>query len=370
MFSTGACTMSNQRQGSGPEGNYRNRDSSGDRSRRMSGDHYPPERTSLVRTLGGGAALAFLIAGGAVAGSAVVYANNVSAALALKPEVALEVEEEGVAEIVQVDMNMPPITLATAETKVTDVKVAYEQKLTGLFDISLGSNTVTRNATVETLINVDPGEVTITYDPEEEQLTFTALETALSTKVDIPTGGARTTDKTGSLMTLPAEWITKVSEAIDGTFGTDNSSVPIVREVADGTLAINEGLERFADINIVAQVDQQCTPLIQTEIKDFKEQLEENIRIAVKGQLLEPTATNEVSSALLELPLSEVQVLVENAIIEIPDDYKIGPDQEKLQEIKDYEKSKFFTTTLEDDDAIKCGVSSNTKLIPNEEGEQ
>ena len=318
---------------------------------------------STKRTLSG---VAFSMLAIGVAGlgyGAFNYSSTVTNALALKAETEGSVVDAGKAEIIEVNMDMPPITLATAETKVTGTKVAFEQKLTGLFDLSLGSNTVTRDATVETLITVKPGEVTISYDNEKGELTFSALETALSTSVDIPTGDARTVDKTGNLAMLPAEWLTKVSEAVDGTFGTDNSKVPIVREMAAGTLNINEGLEKYADLNIVTQVDKECTPLIPQEVKDFNEQLKDNIRTAVKGQLLDSEATsNDVSAALMDMPLSDVQKLVDESTVEIPEDFAIGPDQENITKLEEYKTSKFFTSTLNAEKAMACGVSEDTKL--------
>jgi len=326
---------------------------------------------SSSRTLGG-VVFSVLATGTAALGIGVYnYTSGITNALALKAETQGSVTDAGKAEILEVSMDMPPITLATAETKVTGTKVAFEQKLTGLFDLSLGSNTVTRDANVETLITVDPGKVNISFDSEKKALTFSALETALSTKVDIPTGEARTVDKTGSVAMLPAEWLTKVSEAIDGTFGTDNSKVPIVREMAAGTLNINEGLEKYADLNIVTQVDKECTPLIPQEVEDFNEQLKDNIRVAVKGQLLDAEATsNDVASALMDMPLSDVQKLVENSTVEIPEDFTIGPDQENITKLEDYKKSKFFTSTLDTEKAMACGVSKDAKLSLVEEGNE
>lgn len=301
--------------------------------------------------------------------AAVQFAADASNAYtAMKVETNASVVDPGKAEIMSVDMTMPPITLATAETKVTGVKTAFEQKLTGFFDISLGSNTVTREANVETQITIDPGKVAISYDSDKKQLTFSAPNTALSTKVDIPTGEARTTDKTGSLVTLPAEWITKVSEAIDGTFGTDNSKVPIINSIADGTLAINEGLEQYADLTIVTQVDQECTPLIPKVADDFNGELQSNIAKAVKGQLLDPSVTNKVSMALKDLPLSEVQKLVDSAIVKIPENLTIGPDPKNIAKLQAYKDSKFFTTTLDNAAPIACGISSDATLKPVDKG--
>ena len=331
----------------------------------------PKKAYSTSRTLSGVAFSLLSIGTAGVLLGGFNYYNGAVSALAMKVESEGSVTDAGKAEIIEVNMDMPPITLATATTKVEGTKVAFEQKLTGLFDISLGANTVTRNATVETLITIDPGDVKISYDTEKDKLTFSALDTALSTKVDIPTGEARTVDKTGSVAMLPAEWLTKVSEAIDGTFGTDNSKVPIVREMAAGTLNINEGLEKYADLNIVTQVDKECTPLIPQEVEDFNEQLKDNIRTAAKGQLLDADATsNDVSAALMDMSLSEVQKLVEKSTVEMPEEFTIGPDQENIAKLEDYKKSKFFTSTLDTDKVMACGVSEDAKLSLVDEGNE
>jgi hypothetical protein len=318
-----------------------------------------------------GLILTALGAGAVVASSGALFISGVNSALEIKKETVGEVVDPGTATIQEVSMDMPPITLATADTKVEKVKVSFEQKLTGLFDISLGENTVTRDANVETRITLNPGEVNISYDSEEDQLTFSAPNTALSTKVDIPTGEVRTVDKTGNLAMLPAEWLTKISEAVDGTFGTDNSKVPIVREMAAGTLAINEGLETYADLNIVTQVDKECTPLIPQEVEDFNDQLKDNIRTAVKGELLDTDAArNEVSKALMDMPLSKVQELVDDSVVEIPENFTIGPDQENITKLEDYIKSQFFTSTLTPETPIACGVSNDTQLTLLDEGNE
>jgi hypothetical protein len=329
------------------------------RETRLSHEYSVMKTTKGVLLCLGGIGLAGLIVGG------VGYANGISSALALKAETTGKVLDSGKAEIVHVSMDMPPITLATADTKVSGVKVAFEQKLNGPFNISipLGSNTVTRDANVETLITVDPGKVNIGYDSKKEQLTFSAADTALTTKVDIPTGEARTVDKTGNIFMLPAEGATKLSEAIDGTFGTDNSKVPIIREMAAGTLGIDQGLEKYADLTIVTQVDSECTPLIPQKVKNFTEQLKDNIRIAVQGQLLDPEVTkNDVSSALKDMPLSKIQKLVQKSIVEMPENFTIGPDEDNISKLNDYKTSKLFTNTVDAKNPMACGVSKDTKL--------
>jgi len=311
-------------------------------------------------------ALSLAVLGTIVAG--IGYGFSVKNAMDFRVKSVGKVLDSGKAEIIDVNMEMPPITLSTAETKVTDVKVAFEQKLTGFFDISLGQNTITRNANVKTLITVDPGEVNINYDSKKDQLIFSAMDTAISTSVDIPTGEATTFHPTGSVALLPAEWLTKVSEAIDGTFGTDSTKVPIIREIAAGTLNIDQGLEKYADLTIVTQVDQECTPLIPKDVSDFTEQLKDNLRTAVQGKLLDTATTNTVSTALKEMPLSKVQKLVENSIVEMPENFTIGPDEENIAKLEDYKKSKFFTSTQDANAPIVCGVSESTKLSLVDEG--
>ncbi|MDB5180737.1 MAG: hypothetical protein JWO54_497 [Candidatus Saccharibacteria bacterium] len=310
---------------------------------------------------------AFVLAAGAGYGL-LGWVGPIQKAISFNVENEGSVAETGEGKIIDIDFDIKPITLSTATTLVEGTKVSFEQKLTGPIDLSLGSTTVTRDATVETEITVNPGDVDITYDPskKEHKLSFVALNTALSTKVSIPTGKAHTVDKTGSIALLPAQWITQVSEAIDGTFGTDNSKVPIVREMANGTLNVNEGLEKFADLNIVRQVDLACTEKIPTAIPDFDEQLEENFRIGVKGQLVDSTET--VPDELMDLSLREIQKLVDDADVQLPENYTINPDQEVISELEDYKKGKFFTSTLDDDKKMPCGVdlNPNLKLVEKE----
>jgi len=304
------------------------------------------------------------IAGIALAGAAVAgvgYGFATDNALKLKTETTGSVVDPGKAKVVEVNMTIPDITLSTATTETTGTKVAYEYRVRALNDFinfSPGSDTITRDAEVETEVKLSPGNVDIILDQEKDHLTFVVDEFALSTKVDIPTGKATTVKETGSLMKLPLEAFNELVKAIDGTFGSDGSKVPIIREIVNGNLTIHEGLERYADLNIVTGVDKKCTPLI-AEIPDFEEELKINIKEVAKKELLE--ADNEIAILLNDRPLGEVNELVENADVEIPE-FTIGPDEGNIQELEDYKKSEFFTNTKDSKQSISCGISKDMKL--------
>lgn len=337
---------------------------------RDTNEREPREKRSKVKTVLAATALTAVAVVGVGGTAAAVYAANIGNEFALKATTTGKLVDGGTAEIVEVNVEMQPITLATAQTKTEGTKVAYEFALENpLLDIPLGSNTVTRDALVDTEITLDPATVRIEYDPnpEAEQLTFVASEGSIIPKVEIKTGNAETVDKTGSPIMLPAEIITSVTDTIDGVFGTDNSKVPIIREITDGTLNVEQGLVKLADLEIVVGVGKECNPLITEQVEDFEKRFVEEFKKGAQGQLLE--LDNELSDVLKQKTLAEVQELVENAEVILPEDFTIGPDEEKIAELEDYKKSEFFTEVEDSETSIECGVSEDTKLTLVEEGD-
>jgi len=308
------------------------------------------------------------IAIGAVVGSGVKYGIDYMGYLA--PHVTSEgkVLAPGTASVQSVSFKMPPVTLSTAETKVSGVKTGFEQNLKafGFIDVDFNQRSITRDALFETLIRLDPGLVDFSYDALGNDLTVSVPDGALSTEVNIPAGKATTVDTSGSISALPADMLTAFTNAIAGQFNSDASDVPLLSGVANGTLSIDDALTRLADLYIVTEGDKQCTPLI-TKIPSFDTELEKNIRSVAGGVLLDPQTKDEELvasglSLLMDKPASEVREVIANAKIEMPDDYKIGPDKANVKELKKYQKSGFYKVDATSGKSIDCAVSKDVTL--------
>lgn len=280
-----------------------------------------------------------------------------------------EVLAPGKGSVQSVSFDMPNVTLTTAETKVNGVKMGFHQNvnaLGGIIDVDFNQTSLTRDALFETHIQLDPGMAELSYDALKEDLTVTIPDGAVSTEVFIPPGKASTVDTSGSITALPGEMLSALSNAVAGQFGANASEVPLLGGVAKGTLSVEDALTKLADLYIVTEGDKQCTPLI-AEIPSFDKELDKNIRTVVGGVLMDPKtddeqlASNELS-LLMDKPASEVRDIVAHASIEMPDDYKIGPDKDNIKELKKYQKSGFFTTEAPNGKSIDCAVSKDVTL--------
>lgn len=302
-----------------------------------------------------------LVGVGVVAVAVGVTGYGINAANSLVPRIESEgkIVDGGTVVIKDVSMDIEPITIATAVSEARDIKVAYEHKLTGLIEIPLGSTTITGSADVETEITIDPSKVVFSYDGEKQQLIISALGTALAADVNLMTAKSSKDDGTGSFATLSRDILLNISDAIDGTFGTDNSKVPILRDIAEEKLTLENGLNDIFEIAAVAGVD-SCTPLIPQKIENFEEKIKENILRVTGGEILNPSspAMTDFNVALLEeMKTPELQQLVADAIVEIPKNFVIGPDQENSALMEDYKNSGFITTTLDPETSVECFVS-------------
>lgn len=332
-----------------------NADDSAESSHERHGKKYSTRRTI------GATVLTACLVGGVMAGSAaVLYGYGYAQALAPHVEAKGSIVKGGKGTIEKISMEMPPITLSTAETKVTGEKVAFEEDFEALgLSVPMNQQTVTRDATVETLITLDPGKVEVSYDSAKDKLIYTIPDNdkTLTTKVHIPTGKSKTSDTSGSLTSLPGAVMTDITNSISGTFGNDASSVPILNGVAKGTTSVSNALESFGDLAITTGVDQECTPKIE-KIPHFTDKLKDNFKTVMGGQVM----ASEDLPALMDKPLKDVRKIIDKATVEMPTNYKIGPDQEELGTFNKYLKSKLFSMADKNVPPITCGVSKSAKL--------
>lgn len=293
----------------------------------------------------------------------------------LSPRVTVDgsVLSTGTAEITNVDMNMPPITLATADTQVNGVVVGTSTKLNTIFgDVPLAENDITRKATVQTLIQIDPDKVETHFNAMTDQLNFTIPDGAISTSVDIPTGESSTVDKNGNGLTLSADMTLALTKAISGTFGAGGATkVPILGDLAKGTINGDAALEQMADQQIVTSVDQQCTPDI-IKIPGFVSQLKENIKTVMIGQIQTPDKSNSQAraslSALDEKKQSVYRNIMSSATVTMSSDIKIAPDQGNIDAMNAYAKSHFFDINPDETKNLKCGPSKTVQLTKIDKG--
>jgi hypothetical protein len=270
------------------------------------------------------------------------------------------VAKGGHASVKEVSMKMPPITLATAETEITGEKVAFEEdfKALGFLSIPFNQQTITRDATVETLITLNPSnaDISVTFDSDKNKLTYTLPDNTLATKVNIPTGKGRTSQTSGSITTFTSDMSSAMANSISGMFGNDASSVPLLGDVAQKKTSVTNALTSFADLAITTGVDQKCTPLIEN-IPSFTDQLKNNIKKVMASTVM---ASDQLPD-LMNKPGTEIQKIIEKATVDMPANYKIGPDQAALDSFNKYLKSKIFSTD-KNIPPIECGISKDFKL--------
>lgn len=285
-------------------------------------------------------------------------------AIAPRAEYKNSVVDPGKATVEKISFDMPPITLVTADTRLTGIKVAGGSHLSTIVgNIPLSSYTLTRDADVETGVTVDLGKVSIEYDDSTKKLTYTVPDAALATDTNIPTGEAVTTETSSSLESLPVDVLAKVADAIGGTFGKNGSDVFGIGAASTYASKINNNLTEFADLAIATSVDEKCTPLISA-IPDFDTQVKNNIKIAVQGKLLDikETRADAGLSLLMSKSGAEIQRIAENATVEMSSNDNISPDQENIKKLNKFISSKEFTTSLDPSRDITCGVSKDATL--------
>ncbi len=327
-------------------------------------DRPESNKTSLRRKIGTTVLGAFLI--GATGIGFVAY--GISKGLGPHVENHIGVAQGGHGTIEKIDMTMPPITLATTDTKVTGERVAYKDTIKGLgLSVDFNQHALTRAATVETLITLDPKKVEVTFDKAKDKLIYSLPDRTLTTKVNLVN-----TDKDHPVSTKPSGSLSgfltdpgaSIAENFAGTFGNDATSVPLLGEMAKGKLNIQNGLETFADLAITSGVDKECTPLLKT-LPTFTEQLDENIKTVMDG----PIRARDDLVNLLQIPQDKsytetkklIDKYVSKAVVEMPTDYAIGPDQTALTSLSNYIKSEKFSVDGKVP-PITCGVSENAKL--------
>lgn len=336
----------------------------------------PPEirrRRTVGKTLGEIAIGGIVVLAVSSIVAVVGYSNNVADALKIHSESHVAVEAPGKAEIQRIDFTMPPVTLATVDTKLSDVKVAFDKNITGLnglINFSAYEVKFTYGADVETLVRVDPKDVDIAYDPNTDKMTFTANDATLQTSVDIPNGIDITEPPSGNGLSLPADAISAVEKALRGTIADyqkkDPSTIdlPYLTDVANGTFSVNQALQKFALLNAKVSTDQACTPLLKT-IPDFTLQIKNNLKTAVKGRLLDKEFSGIVKA--ISDKGENVSDVVDAAEVIMPANYTIAPDEANKAELNGYLKSTYYSTSL-GKAAVTCGVSKSLTLIMKDDG--
>ena len=315
-------------------------------------------RTARASTIGAvSLALVVFIAGGIKYG--IDFANE------LRPHTAVDgtILDPGTASIQKVSFEMPPITLATAETKVEEYKVGMSEHVTTIFgDIPLSSSTLTKSAVIDTDITIDPKKVTYEYDALKNKLKFLVPNSSVSAKVSVALGsetnnGQRETP--GILVLGP--FLKDLANLTAGTFTEDGSGVDIpglgVFAKKDATIGDLE--ERMLQYGMVTSVDAECTNQIP-KVPHYKELIETNIKTALQGRLLNPSDSVSGPGSSLTLLMNklgyEIKQIVADADIEMEGGTTIAPDQANIDKFKKLIGSKNFTFD-KGTKTMKCGIS-------------
>lgn len=324
----------------------------------------------------GGVALAgalVLVPAGVVYGIGAVTNREV-----IGHETQVTIDNPGEAEVydVQTNMDMFPITLATAATKAEKVKVKSVNLMTSdLFniEISVGEDNIERQAIVDTELQIDLKQITLDYDGTNDKLTITAPETSISSSVEIPTGGAKTTDSTSVGINAIQKRMSADMEGLQGTFDAmfpdANYDIPIVNDMIKGNLTYEQAMTNFADFWIETQVDKQCTPEI-VKIPNFIDQIKDNIRKVVAIRILDVNETNGVFEAMTADPTARdrIKEIIAEAEVIIPETYSFKPDQKKLDQLADYAKVKMFEGAFDEEKPLVCKVADTVELEMVDDG--
>lgn len=284
----------------------------------------------------------------------------------------------GEASIEEVSLDVPTVPIATAKTKVGKVEVGMTKNVTainGLINFPYENTTLERTATVETTININPSKVRITFDALTNKLTFTVpSDMALTSELNIPPGKGKTVDGTAFKLDSYKDLLSGAAGEISGLMkmlgdkDAGASKIAIIGGVAGDEITTHSELENFADLAIVNGVGDKCTNLV-TEMPGFTKGMKENIIKGVRGILLDPNFTDNHAhkdlALLVNRPVAELQKMVSNATVELGQNYKIGPDQQNIDDYKAFLKSKFFKANL-GKSAISCAVDKNVTFIKSD----
>lgn len=274
-----------------------------------------------------------------------------------KIKTAMGTTDGGKGVIEEVSTKMPPITLGTAKTEVTKEKTTFQTNAVwGPIKFNIDSQTIETKSEVDTFLNVDPGKVKFSYDASKERLVISADSTAITTRVEVPANGLSVTDNGGGPLSIPEGDLAGLSKAIGSMFGTGGNEVPLLGEIDKGTESEQNVLRQFASDFAAEEVDQQCTPKIQA-IKGFMAQIKQNIITATIGRLL----TDPKLAPILTAMGKNAQKDVKNAVVELPSDFKIGPDPNAKKAIDNYKKSGILMPAGKQV-PFTCGTDKDTKL--------
>lgn len=270
--------------------------------------------------------------------------------------------DAGTGEVKYLSVDMGPIPLSTDETEVTGLKVGLDVELLGH---PFSAGTETTSYVVKRTVEFDPGDADFTYDPSKKPaLTISIPDGTLSASLHILPGESHTDDTSGSVIALPAEVLTALTNTIAGMVGAEASEVPLLGEIAAGTTDVKSALRSFSEVVAVANVD-TCTPLI-TQIPYYTDHITENAAEVARGRLLDLNdPISQEMSELLDLSGHEIAEIVNSAAIIMPENYTIGPDQDNLDKRDNYLKSKLFTTSIGNGGTkpMDCSVGKNVKLL-------
>lgn len=347
------------------------------------GNEHDSEQVTTVTKMGIGRTAfwtAFWSTGAIVAAGAVGYATSfypgfLAAGVDVRGETTAGVSDGGKSEIIELSLDIPPTTIATAKTSNEGhpLEVGLNQEVAVNifsfidFKIPLGTDSIKREAIVTEKVQLDATKVDVSIDPENGEFIYTVPNASLSADVSIESGNARNVDGTDSL-------ITSFNDAIGGsqvkTFdgfmkslnvNTDTRNLPYIKDLVKQNRDTANVLMDYADFKIEASVGEKCTPLFE-EIPGFTDGIKDNIRTVMRGQLLSDGAPKVVKDALGQIPAESVadaqeklSEMADNAEVILPDELKIAMDTDAAEKLKQLDKIDGFTSVA-DKKPMKCGV--------------
>lgn len=321
-----------------------------------------------------GVALGIIIPGAIVGGAA--YAVSVNQAMvSIKGETKAGVTDSGKSEIIKLDLDMPPTTIATAETSNEDhpleAGLARSVSVNLLdfikLDIPAGTDSIKRAAIATEEVKLDATKVEVSIDPNKGEFIYTVPSASLSADVSVKGGDGKNVDQTDSLLTNFNNALGgSQAKTFDGLMksvnvDTNARDLPYIQELVKQNIDTSNALIDYADFKIETGVASQCTPLFK-EIPGFTDGIKNNIRTVMRGQLLSDSAPQEVKDALGKLPAKSVadaqtklSKMAESAEVILPDNLEITVNQDAADKLKQLEQVNTFTTST-DEKPMECGV--------------
>lgn len=287
-------------------------------------------------------------------------------------EKKIVVEDQGYGEVTEVTLKIPEHPMVGYVADVTDAKTVLSKEIKGkIFGIKMptipaGTNWVTVDETVPTVISHNPNSITAAYDPglikdeDDDRLIFTVPLDTFSIENHIEPDGEKF-DFHGNWMNLGGNFATAFARSFDGL-----KNLPGIGTLDQGNNETENTLLGVTRVNILNNVAESCTPKVTSNTVVYKA-LHENIAnlapLAIRDstdptiQKLKDTKTaSQVEDIKVVVYIgaeNDEQPFLPNQVLDFQNPYT-----EKIEEYKNNKDIK-----LESSGDFECELSDEVREI-------